>query len=171
MILEYYSKQCLMLKKKIMSTLIKHKECVSVLQLGFTQNASRPLLFSALESLENLPNIHILYLFFSDAHDNSHHSFGCKSETVLGSNYFNYWFTQRIICSEAARIQYPLFPVLLSTTLVEYIMCAQYYNKQKEDSSLNQYSKNQTNRLLNHHFFHLSKIKQVVIKLHSKYMI
>lgn len=93
MILEYYSKQCLMLKKKIMSTLIKHKECVSVLQLGFTQNASRPLLFSALESLENLPNIHILYLFFSDAHDNSHHSFGCKSETVFGSNYFNYWFT------------------------------------------------------------------------------
>lgn len=61
MIFEYYSKQCLILKNKINSALVRHKERASGLQPGFTQNVSRPHLFSGLEPLEHLPNRHIIH--------------------------------------------------------------------------------------------------------------
>lgn len=57
----------------------------------------------------------------------------CLLQIILTTGLFRESSAQKL-----QRIHYPPFPVLLSRTVVECIMCVKYYNQQKEDSSLNQ---------------------------------
>lgn len=130
MILEYCSEQCFILKKKIMSTLVRHKECVSGFHLGSTQNVSRPLLFYVLESLENLPNICILHsssvmLMTTATILLAVEVKQCLLQIILTTGLFREPSAQKL-----QRIHYLPFPVLLSTTVVQYIMLlsVKYYN-------------------------------------------